>query len=234
MKIAISAGHNVYNNGIFDCGAYKEPYVESEITKETVTILIPILKSQGHDVIDVTPYNERFKTKKDHHILRCGRVDEFKADLYLDIHINAGGGTGVETWIHDINSKSKPYAEKICSNISKDIGIKNRGVKTKPNYWSVSLTSRPAMIIEGAFIDNSSDMKKLTPEKYAYAIAKSFNSIKKEGDKMDNKEQTVSFWAKEAWDWAKKNKITDGERPKDNMTREEMVTMLYRYDKLKK
>lgn len=234
MRIALSAGHNVYNGKYFDCGSVGNNKRECDITKETVALLMPILKNMGHTVLDVTPYNEHFATKKDHHVLRCKRVDEFNANLYIDIHINAGGGTGVETWIHDINSKSKPYAEKICSNISKDIGIKNRGVKTKPNYWSVSLTSKPAMIVEGAFIDNSSDMKKLTPEKYANAIAKSFNSIKKEGDKMDNKEQTVSFWAKEAWDWAKKNNITDGKRPKDNATREEMVTMLYRYDKLKK
>ena len=40
-----------------------------------------------------------------------------------------------------------------------------------------------------------------------------------------------SSWAKEPWDWAKKEGITDGTRPKDTMTREEMVTMLHRYHK---
>ena len=40
-----------------------------------------------------------------------------------------------------------------------------------------------------------------------------------------------SAWAKEAWEWAKKEGITDGTRPKDTMTREEMVTMLHRYHK---
>jgi N-acetylmuramoyl-L-alanine amidase len=42
---------------------------------------------------------------------------------------------------------------------------------------------------------------------------------------------TPSDWAKEAWEWAKREGITDGKRPKDTMTREEMVTMLYRYYK---
>ena len=45
-----------------------------------------------------------------------------------------------------------------------------------------------------------------------------------------NKNQPSS-WAKEAWEWAKKEGITDGTRPKDTMTREEMVTMLHRYHK---
>ena len=57
MRIAISAGHNVYNGKYFDCGAVCYPYVEADITKETVKKLIPGLKAQGHIVIDVTPYN---------------------------------------------------------------------------------------------------------------------------------------------------------------------------------
>lgn len=52
----------------------------------------------------------------------------------------------------------------------------------------------------------------------------------KGADKVTDK-NTPSSWAKEAWEWAKKEGITDGTRPKDTMTREEMVTMLHRYHK---
>lgn len=72
--------------------------------------------------------------------------------------------------------------------------------------------------------------------KFKNDVQKELNKLKqpkKEVIKVDNKNQTVSNWAKEAWDWAKKNKIADGKRPKDTMTREEMVTMLYRFNKLK-
>lgn len=183
MKIAVSAGHNVYIGMNFDPGAISYPYVEANINRETVALLIPLLKAQGHTVIDVTPYEEQFFHSKDHHVVRCKRVDEFNADLFLDIHINAGGGEGVEVWVHNMSGKSVPYATKISENISKDIGLKNRGVKVKPSYWSVSLTSKPAMIIEGAFIDNKSDMEKLTPLKYATAIAKCFGEVKEEKQK---------------------------------------------------
>ena len=40
----------------------------------------------------------------------------------------------------------------------------------------------------------------------------------------------ISDWAKDAWEWGKEKGITDGTRPGAEMTREEMVTMLYRYD----
>jgi len=37
-----------------------------------------------------------------------------------------------------------------------------------------------------------------------------------------------SPWAKEAWNWAINNKISDGKRPRDVATREEIITMIYR------
>ncbi len=40
-----------------------------------------------------------------------------------------------------------------------------------------------------------------------------------------------SDWAKEAWEWGKKEGITDGTNPKDPITREQVVTMLYRLAK---
>jgi len=42
-----------------------------------------------------------------------------------------------------------------------------------------------------------------------------------------------SGWAAEAWEWAKGEGITDGTNPKGPVTREQSVTMLHRYDKLK-
>ena len=41
-----------------------------------------------------------------------------------------------------------------------------------------------------------------------------------------------SKWAREAWQWAKEKGITDGTRPHDTCSREELVTMLYRYHKM--
>lgn len=39
-----------------------------------------------------------------------------------------------------------------------------------------------------------------------------------------------SPWAKEAWEYCKKNKLLDGTRPKDNITRQEMSIILKRLD----
>ncbi len=187
MKIALSAGHNVYIGNNFDCGAVGNGKREADITKATVKNLIRLLEAQGHKVKDVTPYNQKFSEKKSHHLKRCREVDNFGADLYLDIHINAGGGTGVETWIYSNGSSSKKHAEKICNNISRHIGIRNRGVKVNPNYWSLKHCKALAIIVEGCFIDNANDIKKLNPKNYAEAIAMSFGEIKESKPNTDKK-----------------------------------------------
>lgn len=46
------------------------------------------------------------------------------------------------------------------------------------------------------------------------------------------KEDTPSNFAKVAWDWGKENGITDGSNPQGIITREQVITMLYRYHTL--
>ena len=52
----------------------------------------------------------------------------------------------------------------------------------------------------------------------------------KEVAKTEKKEDAnmPSDWAKEAWNWTKKEGYLDGNRPKENMTREEMAIVLKR------
>lgn len=63
--------------------------------------------------------------------------------------------------------------------------------------------------------------------KFKNDVQKKLNE-KKVNINMDSNKKAVSSWAEEAWEWAKKKGITDGSRPKDNITREEVITMLYR------
>jgi hypothetical protein len=53
-----------------------------------------------------------------------------------------------------------------------------------------------------------------------------------EGD-VEGISMEPSAWAKEAWEWASALGITDGSAPKGAITREQTVTMLHRFAKLK-
>lgn len=52
-----------------------------------------------------------------------------------------------------------------------------------------------------------------------------------EGEPEELANVEPSEWAREAWEWGKAKGITDGNRPQDTATREEMVTMLWRATK---
>lgn len=51
-------------------------------------------------------------------------------------------------------------------------------------------------------------------------------AVEKELNSVAQKTNIPSAWAKEAWEWAKKEKLLDGKRPKDNLTREEFAVVL--------
>jgi N-acetylmuramoyl-L-alanine amidase len=61
--------------------------------------------------------------------------------------------------------------------------------------------------------------------------------VKSELDKLKggaavSDKNVPSSWAKEAWEWAIKEGITDGTNPQGAITREQVVTMLYRFFQL--
>ena len=64
------------------------------------------------------------------------------------------------------------------------------------------------------------------PSIFNYNNWEGWKKFKKDVDILLNNEP--SPWAKEAWNWAINNKISDGKRPRDVATREEVITMIYR------
>ena len=86
--------------------------------------------------------------------------NNYKPDLAVDIHNNAGGGHGSEVFYSRVGGTGKILAENIEKRyISK--GRQSRGAKTKLNkfgydyYGFIRETSAPAIIVECAFVDSS-------------------------------------------------------------------------------
>ena len=88
----------------------------------------------------------------------------FAPDLAVDIHNNAGGGDGAEAFYHYGGGVGKTLAENILAQILA-IGQNSRGAKTKKNaegrdwFGFIRETSCPAVIVECAFVDNSTDLQ---------------------------------------------------------------------------
>ena len=118
---------------------------------------------------------------------RVNKAKEWGADLLVSIHINSGGGRGVEIWYPNSNYKpiigqeGEDVAQQILDELVK-IGLTNRGIKIKntvnnkysdgslQDYYGIIRRSKlagfPGIIVEHAFIDNADDAAKLKDESF--------------------------------------------------------------------
>lgn len=180
-KIFISAGHtNVKGQ---DEGAVFGKYVEGELTVDFRNILVKDLI-----VLGVTP-----STDVDSNALSAtlafikGKFGA--ADILLDIHFNAGGGSGVEVIIpNNSSSFEKQLAQRIADSINTITGLKKRAGGVKPE----SDTARKRLgwmrpnseniLIEMCFIDNKTDM--MVYELNKYRISKEIAKILSDFSKL--------------------------------------------------
>jgi len=145
MKIWIDAGH-----GGTDPGAVGAKYKEKDLTLWIASRVKTLLERSGHTV-GMTRKNDIFVSLND----RAKKSNAFKADMFCSIHINAGGGVGVETYSYSTGGTAEKYAKQVQNNLIA-LGRKNRGTKTA-NYAVLRLTAAPAILVECGFIDNKEE-----------------------------------------------------------------------------
>lgn len=89
------------------------------------------------------------------------QANRWKADLFVSIHFNAGGGDGYEGYVY---SRKRKDLGQIFAKHVKAAGQNLRsgnlaaGVKSKPAFAVLRLTDMPAILCEGAFVDNKKDI----------------------------------------------------------------------------
>lgn len=169
-KVYIDAGH-----GGSDPGAVKY------VTEEHVNLAMALacrdyLEAHGVDVkmsrtTDIgTSINNMAAT-----------ANSWGADLVISIHNNAGGGDGFEVFHSVVGGTGKTLAKNIEAEVKK-IGQNSRGLKTRAGnggtdyFGMIRLTDAPAVIVEGAFVDNKKDAAqidtKAEQQSFGYAYAR--------------------------------------------------------------
>lgn len=158
-NFVLAAGHTASGN--IGCGVITN-LDESNCTREISQLVAKELKERGHGatllIIDKSnSYNceDCFVRAQ----MANSLVQQGEVDLYVEIHINAGGGTGSEVLVTGHSAVANQYAAKICSSLSGALGIQNRGVKAK-NLIVLNKTSMPAVLVECLFAERSSKNNK--------------------------------------------------------------------------
>ena len=93
-------------------------------------------------------------------------ANAWPADLFVSIHVNAGGGRGAETFCYDTHGAGGRLAACIQRQLvdslqTLDGGYADRGVKAHPSFCVLRQTTMPAVLVETGFID-SDDITILT------------------------------------------------------------------------
>jgi len=120
---------------------------EAEMNK-IADALIPLLLKDGRFTIKRnTPDMDVYQIAKD--------SNNFKADIHVPIHSNAGRGEGTEVFAYGPNTNSERLAKALYNQIAPLSPGADRGVKYKPEYVEVGdMVGATSALIELDFHDN--------------------------------------------------------------------------------
>ena len=169
-KVYVGIGH-----GGSDSGAVGNGFLEKNLTLSIGKYCNERLKQYGIEtkISRTSDIDSSINSK-------VAASNAFKADVCMDIHINAGGGDGSEVYYSHVSPNGKKLAQAIVDSMVK-IGQNTRGIKTKLDtdgtdyFGMIRMTDAPAVLVECAFIDNANDIKIINTEAkrkiFGYAIA---------------------------------------------------------------
>lgn len=156
MKISIHAGHNP--DGMIACGAvgYMK---ESTEARNVCNILYDLLNNSSIYVTNNTVNNGKSQSAILNTIVT--QINKAAPDLAISIHLNSSdksSASGVECYTYSTNNiKVNTLTQTINKNISKNIGIPNRGTKINTSLYVLKHTNCPAILIECAFVSSQYD-----------------------------------------------------------------------------
>ena len=174
MKISVCIGHGKSQSGQYDSGAVASGYQEFKLARAIGKYLKQEL-SKYNCTVDLINYDGDKNLAE-----RIKYVNSKGYDLNMELHLNAGGGTGPEVYYKHNSKQGKALATAISKSIATNLGLKDRGAKTKlvsgQDYFGcVREIKCMSFLIETVFIDTKGDRDKVIyasgQEQCAKAIA---------------------------------------------------------------
>ncbi|MGE6261089.1 N-acetylmuramoyl-L-alanine amidase [Heyndrickxia sporothermodurans] len=181
FKLFLDPGH-----GGSDPGAIGNGLQEKDVTLSISTKIRDILLNEYNDVsILMSRTGDTFPSLSD----RTNAANAWGANYFLSIHINAGGGTGFESYVYPgVGAPTTTYQTAIHDEVMKVNQLSDRG-KKQSNLHVLRESNMPALLTENGFIDNANDAAKMknatwiesVARGHVNGLAKAFNLQKKSG-----------------------------------------------------
>lgn len=180
MKVLISIGHGKSKSGGYDSGAVSGGYHEFKLAREIGKCIKDALASYNC-IATVINYDGNMCLAE-----RINYANKNSYDLAMEIHLNAGGGTGSEVYYKKGNTQGKNLAGAVSKSIATTFNIRDRGAKTKVSegvdyFGFVREIKYQSLLVETVFIDTKSDREKVVTtegqKKCGQAIADAVASV---------------------------------------------------------
>lgn len=149
MRICIDMGHTPTSPG---ASGYLD---ELSCDRALGDRIISELEARGHVVFNSTP--DDWVAYPDEINQRVDYANQRDIDLFVSLHLNAGGGTGTEVLYYQGDSTGQKYAARISSNLANALGLPDRGAKGNNWVGVICNTYCTAVLIEVCFVDREED-----------------------------------------------------------------------------
>ncbi|MED3728515.1 N-acetylmuramoyl-L-alanine amidase [Priestia filamentosa] len=165
-KVWLDAGH-----GGQDPGAAAYGMKEKDLVLQIVLATKSYLEAHYSNVeVGLSRSGDYFLSLSE----RARKANRWGADLFVSVHINAGGGTGFESYTYPgMTGATKRLQQSLHEEIlltMKAFGqVSDRGQK-EANLAVVRETSMPAVLTENLFIDRREDVEKLKQPNFIQAV----------------------------------------------------------------
>lgn len=98
------------------------------------------------------------------------KANEVAACRAIEIHLNAGGGSGPEVLY--VSSAGEGFARRCSRALAAALGLPNRGAKHRTDLGFLNSTRMPAALIEVCFVDHARDRRAFDARAAGEAIAR--------------------------------------------------------------
>ena len=250
MRIAISSGHGLFVQGAR--GIINEVDEARRVTDRVAAIL------QAARVGVSVFHENNARTVSDNVGAIVRHHNSQTRDLDVSIHFNSTAtgiiedrAIGVEVLHLTGNTTTRALAGQVARAISNASGLllrhqRDSGAVARSNLSFLSSTTAPAILIEVCFVVSRTDVRLYQQyfEEICTAIAMAISGQELSPQTpipptpeeppvvTPPQSQQPSTWAREAWAWGVEKGLTDGSNPQGIPTREQMVTLLHRYDNI--
>jgi N-acetylmuramoyl-L-alanine amidase len=173
IKIFIDQGHNP--TGYHNTGASGFGLNEQDITFQVGIYLAELLNSDPRFEARLsrpTPTTVLGTNNATSLAERVRMANSWPANYFISIHTNANVNpaiNGTEVYIYRFYTQANWLAEQVMDGIVEAVGTRNNGIRTNPSLYVLRRTRMPAILVELAYISNSSDAEKLRNNQYLFA-----------------------------------------------------------------